>query len=167
MSIFTSAEKAAYNSVPRAIRMLERHGESALRPSLVNGRYIGPMVPRRKQNDLRKLSIKQGTFGSFSFPNGGWDPAWDECKKMFVMKPHRDHKHNRDRQERSDKIDSAMRAMPDRILKYKQEAVDRRPKKDILYMFKRIADMDAKKKGVTGNAPVAASAKASQKKDKK
>jgi hypothetical protein len=40
MSIFTSAEKAAYNSVPRAIRMLERHGESALRPSLVNGRLL-------------------------------------------------------------------------------------------------------------------------------
>jgi hypothetical protein len=35
---------------------------------------------------------------------GGWDPAWDECKKMFVMKPHRDHKRDRTRQERLEYI---------------------------------------------------------------
>lgn len=38
--MYSNAEKRAYNLVPRAIRMLELHGESALRPSLVKGRSL-------------------------------------------------------------------------------------------------------------------------------
>jgi hypothetical protein len=40
-----------------------------------------------------------------------------------------------------------MKGMPDRVEKYHQEAVERRPKKDILYMFKRIAEQSKRKTG--------------------
>lgn len=37
--------------------------------------------------------------------------------------------------------------MPDRLKKYKQEAVDRKPKKDIFFQMKRILALAKKHKG--------------------
>ena len=34
-----------------------------------------------------------------------------------------------------------MKGMPDRIKKYEQEIEEKKPKKDILYMFKRVKDL--------------------------
>ena len=31
---------------------------------------------------------------------GGWDPAWDIPKKMFILKPHKGHLRDRNRDER-------------------------------------------------------------------
>ena len=86
-------------------------------------RYLGPLISRRQAGDLRKRAIIRGTFGQFSYPAGmiahnpyfvnlslgvyhlkwnlgGWDPAWDEEKKMFIMKPYKGHKRERDRESR-------------------------------------------------------------------
>jgi hypothetical protein len=86
--------------IPRALRLLAAHGGAALRPSLDKGKYIAPLVPRRIAADVRKRAIVQGTYGSFSLPVGGWDPAWDETKKMFVMRPYKGHLRDRNRKER-------------------------------------------------------------------
>ena len=89
----------------------------------ITSRYLGPLISRRQAGDLRKRAIIRGTFGQFSYPAGmiaynpyfvnlrlgvyqlkwnlgGWDPAWDEEKKMFIMKPHKGHKRERDRESR-------------------------------------------------------------------
>lgn len=95
-----SLPSSSYSKLPRALRLLAQHGVAALRPSLEKGRYIAPMIPRRIAADVRKRAIVQGTYGSFSLPIGGWDPAWDETKKMFVMKPFRGHSRDRTRKER-------------------------------------------------------------------
>ena len=95
-----SLPSSSYSKLPRALRLLAQHGVAALRPSLDKGRYIAPMIPRRIAADVRKRAIVQGTYGSFSLPIGGWDPAWDETKKMFVMKPFRGHSRDRTRKER-------------------------------------------------------------------
>ena len=95
-----SLPSSSYSKLPRALRLLAQHGAAALRPSLEKGRYIAPMIPRRIAADVRKRAIVQGTYGSFSLPIGGWDPAWDETKKMFVMKPFRGHSRDRTRKER-------------------------------------------------------------------
>ena len=56
--------------VPRALRLLAQHGIDALRPSLINGKYIAPLVSRRIAADVRKKAIVHGTFGQFSLPYG-------------------------------------------------------------------------------------------------
>jgi len=40
-----------------------------------------------------------------------------------------------------------MKTMPEKIVKYEQETKERKPKKDILFMFKRIAEFMKKGKG--------------------
>ena len=89
----------------------------------ITSRYLGPLISRRQAGDLRKRAIIRGTFGQFSYPAGmkayytcfvnlslgvnhfiwnlgGWDPAWDEEKKMFILKPYKGHKRERDRESR-------------------------------------------------------------------
>lgn len=40
-----------------------------------------------------------------------------------------------------------MKTMPDKLQKYEQDAKERKPKKDILFMFKRIAEFAKKGSG--------------------
>lgn len=56
---------------------------------------------------------------------------------MHILKPNKGHLRERTRQKRADKITTAMAGMPDRIAKYEQEVQDRKPKKDLWYMFTR------------------------------
>jgi len=117
--------------------MLTMYGADALRPSLYKGRYIAPLVSRRVAAGIRKRALIEGTFGSFQANEGGWDPSWDISKKMFFLRPHKGHKRERTREDRANKITTAMEGMPARMEKHKQEVEDRRPKKDIFHMFKR------------------------------
>jgi hypothetical protein len=146
---------------PRTIRYLAAYGAKALQASFnkgdhhftyllfnnkyfyVNvGKYFGPLVPKRKASVIRKQAIKEGLYGSFDPVKGcGWDAKWDELKvkKMYFLKPHKGHLRERTRPERAAKITKAMEGMPARLAKYKQEIKDRRPKKDIMFMFERAA----------------------------
>lgn len=54
-------------------------------------------MSRRKAADLRKLALKDGTFGSFTPMQGGWDPAWDAPRKIFMLRPYKGHKRERTR----------------------------------------------------------------------
>ena len=47
----------------------------------------------------------------------------------------------------ADKVTAAMKDMPSKLAKYEQDATERKPKKDILFMFKRIAEFAKKGKG--------------------
>lgn len=81
-------------------------------------------------------------YGTFDKVRGrGWDASWDEVKvkKMFFLKPNKGHLRQRQRPERAAKISKAMEGMPERLLKYEQEVRDRKPKKDVLSLFARVA----------------------------
>jgi len=61
-----------------ALRQLCRHGIEALRPQKVNDKWRKPKISRRVANDLRKLAIRNGTYGTFNSETGeGWNPLWD------------------------------------------------------------------------------------------
>lgn len=132
------------DKLPRAIRLLSIHGESALRASLDKGKYIKPMVPKIIAANLRKRAIADGTYGAFEPDLGGWDPAWDTQRKMFIMKPFKGHLRERNRPERARKVTVAMEGMPARLGKLRQEVEDRKPKKDITFLFKRVLAMAPK-----------------------
>lgn len=63
-------------------------------------RYYAPLVSRRKAADIRKRAIIEGTFGTWDPNYGGWDPAWDEPKKMYMLRPSKEHKRDRTREKR-------------------------------------------------------------------
>eukprot|EP01035_Chromulina_nebulosa_P018088 gene18088-23736_t len=122
--------------IPRIVALLSKLGADALQPKMVNGRYFGPLVSKRKAADLRKRAIIEGTFGTFSTVFGGWKPEWDEPKKIALIKPQKGHLRERTREARAAKITKAMKGMPDRVAKYRQEIIDKKPKKDLIYLFK-------------------------------
>lgn len=57
-------------------------------------------MSRRKAADLRKQAKVEGTYGSFTPNVGGWDPAWDEPRKMYMLKPNKGHRNERTRAKR-------------------------------------------------------------------
>ena len=81
------------------------------------------------------------------FSLGGWDPTWDAPRKMYLLRPQKGHVRERNRPERAAKIENAMKGMSDRIRKYEQEVEDRKPNKDVFFMFKRIAELKGRKGG--------------------
>lgn len=93
---------------PRAIRMLAQHGADALRPSLVNGLYHGPMVKPRAAAMVKKRAIIEGTVGSFCPQFGGWLTEWDVQKKVFLPRAGKGHLRERNREQRADKITRAL-----------------------------------------------------------
>lgn len=126
--------------LPRSVRLLAQWGDQALRPAIEKGKYIAPLIPKRLAANIRKRSIIEGTFGSFSKETGvGWDPEWDTPRKMFILKAPRGHLRERRRPERADKVTQAMAGMEERVSKLAQEVQSRKPKKDIAFMYKRIA----------------------------
>lgn len=66
---------------------------------------------------------------------------------MHLLRPNKGHVRERNRPDRASKIDTAMKGMPARISKYEQEVESRKPKKDVFFMFKRIADLKGRKGG--------------------
>lgn len=65
-----------------ALRQLCRHGIEALRPQKKNAKWRPPVISKRVAADLRKISIRNGTYGTFDIETGiGWDPTWDAPKK--------------------------------------------------------------------------------------
>jgi hypothetical protein len=137
------------DKLPRAIRLLSIHGEAALRATMDKGKYIKPMIPKRIAANLRKRAIEEGTFGAFEPDMGGWNPVWDGEKKMHILKSYKGHARERDRPDRARKVTEAMKGMPDRLKKLRQDVEDRKPKQDITYLFKRVLAM-APKLNTTG-----------------
>mmetsp|Transcript_7328 Transcript_7328/g.16059 ORF Transcript_7328/g.16059 Transcript_7328/m.16059 type:complete len:162 (+) Transcript_7328:89-574(+) len=69
-----------------ALKQLCRHGLEALRPQKFNDRWRKPVVSKRVAADLRKLAIRNGTYGKFDTTTGvGWDPAWDAPERKTKL----------------------------------------------------------------------------------
>jgi hypothetical protein len=127
--------------LPRTLRLLSQHGDSALRASLEGGKYIKPMIPKRLAANYRKRAIREGTYGAFEPGHGGWDPEWDSTRKMFLLKPYKGHLRDRNRPDRANKITTAMEGMPERVAQLAKDIESRKPKKDIAWMFRRVVDL--------------------------
>lgn len=135
--------------IPRILQKLGQHGASALQFKVEKGKYIPPMISRRRAANLRKRAIIEGTYGSYSPEFGGWDPAWDkEEKKVYALRPYKGHIRDRTRAQRAEIITKAMKTMDDKLKKYEQEVIDRKPKKDVAYLFKRIEEIYGSKSKV-------------------
>mmetsp|Transcript_2127 Transcript_2127/g.3765 ORF Transcript_2127/g.3765 Transcript_2127/m.3765 type:complete len:163 (-) Transcript_2127:233-721(-) len=84
-----------------ALRQLCKHGVDALRAQKVNDKWRKPNVSKRVAADLRKLAIRNGTYGQFDTETGvGWNPAWDAPER----------KKKDDLEHRTNKADDAMAA---------------------------------------------------------
>lgn len=64
---------------------------------------------------------------------------------MYLIKPLKGHKRERTRDARATKISSAMKGMPDRIKKYEQDIKDKKPKKDLASIFRRVKMLHTRK----------------------
>ena len=90
--------------IPRSLKLLAQHGGEALKSRVIMGKYIRPLISKRIAANLRKRAIVDGTFGSFKLldkdnkPLGGWDPSWDEPKKIHFIRPPKGHARDRNRQ---------------------------------------------------------------------
>lgn len=71
------------------------------------------------------------------FCAGGWKPEWDKQTSFYLLKSYKGTRRERTRVDRAAKITAALKGMPDKIAKYEQDIKDKKPKKDILYKFKR------------------------------
>ena len=110
------------------------------------GRYTRPIVAPRIANQARKRAIIEGTYGSFVPDVGGWDPVWDKVPKIYPLRPPKGHKRERTREERFQKINDAMKTMPEKIAKYREDVKARKPEQSIYQIFKRVEALPQYKK---------------------
>ncbi|KAL3757794.1 hypothetical protein ACHAWU_000435 [Discostella pseudostelligera] len=155
-----------------ALRQLCRHGIEALRPQKVNDKvWRKPAVSKRVAADLRKLALRNGTYGKFDVELGvGWDPAWDtpdRPKKIMhqmdlagdaassstlidnilqigsnkgaieSIRPPKEHKRDRTRESRAQKIEALVAQADEKIEEYRLEMEGKKPKPGIEEEFKR------------------------------
>mmetsp|Transcript_1658 Transcript_1658/g.2528 ORF Transcript_1658/g.2528 Transcript_1658/m.2528 type:complete len:152 (+) Transcript_1658:116-571(+) len=121
-------------------KRLRDHAINALRPQPRNdgtGRWLRPAISRRKWKVARKQAIVNGTYGTFDFEAGGWLPEWDEIKEPKVLYPTKSKKSDRTRAERVERIDQAMKAMPEKIKEYRAAMQARKPPPGIETFIKR------------------------------
>jgi len=144
--------------------LLSKFGSDALTPKIFNGRYKAPMISRRIAADIRKKAIRERTYGAF-IDGKGWDIAWDKAPlspvtptsnppligvpRFFTMKPPKGHSRERSIVQRVERVHKAMEGMPARLDKYRLDALSRKPKKTIASLFKRVAELDRKKRGTS------------------
>ena len=113
--------------------------------TLDRGKYIAPKVSRRVAANLRKRALVEGTYGSFSVEQGGWNPEWDKLPKMYMLRPFKGHIRERNRETRAQKVSTAMEGMPERLANLDRDVQSRKPKKDIAFMFKRLGGLATRK----------------------
>mmetsp|Transcript_722 Transcript_722/g.1149 ORF Transcript_722/g.1149 Transcript_722/m.1149 type:complete len:126 (-) Transcript_722:33-410(-) len=119
---------------------LAKYGAQALRPSLIDGKWVKPLISARRAADLRKQAIIQGTFGKFEAETGkGWLSEWDSVKKIPGIRPPKLHQHQRNREQRFEKIEKAMKDMPNKVEKYRRSVADSKPAQGIETTFKRLS----------------------------
>ena len=127
-----------------AIRMLQKHGEVAMKPQFVNEKWRSPIVSKRVVAVIRKHAIKDGTYGAFNPETGkGWDPMWDNPGKIKTLRKPRETKRERTREARAVRIENLLETADENIEKYRLEKEAAKPDKGIEYWVKQIT----KKKG--------------------
>mmetsp|Transcript_19012 Transcript_19012/g.27328 ORF Transcript_19012/g.27328 Transcript_19012/m.27328 type:complete len:140 (+) Transcript_19012:92-511(+) len=134
---------SAPNKMRTALKFLCKHGEAALHPTkLSQSKWKKPLISKRVAADLRKQSIRDGTFGSFDTTTGiGWDPNWDgppQSVGAIQLRPSKEHKRERNREKRAQKIGSKMEGMDDKIDKYYSDKLSKKPEKTFESTFKKM-----------------------------
>eukprot|EP00591_Stephanopyxis_turris_P010372 CAMPEP_0195521362 /NCGR_PEP_ID=MMETSP0794_2-20130614/18541_1 /TAXON_ID=515487 /ORGANISM="Stephanopyxis turris, Strain CCMP 815" /LENGTH=141 /DNA_ID=CAMNT_0040650899 /DNA_START=80 /DNA_END=508 /DNA_ORIENTATION=+ len=123
--------------LPSAIRKLCQHGEAALRPRFVNGRWRGAAVKARASARVRKEAILDGTYGTFDPTTGkGWDASWDKPGKISSIRAPKESKRDRNREDRAIKIEKLMEGMDEKISEYRQSLLDKKPEPGIVTLYK-------------------------------
>ncbi|TFJ81223.1 hypothetical protein NSK_007440 [Nannochloropsis salina CCMP1776] len=133
-------------------RRLLKYGGEALKPHFVDGRWERPLISKRVAARLRKEAVMNGRVGpwqpSFQDSNGekregtkqvlGWDPAWDTVKAPKILRPAKLHARERNREERFQKIETAMAGMAAKIAQHKESMRALKPKPGIETLYKKV-----------------------------
>lgn len=137
-----------------ARKQIWRYGIEAMKPQYIetpNGRHRkgywqGPKVTKRVASDIRKDSIRNGTYGSFNYETlEGWDRAWDlellKAKsrgqgRMRITVPKLKKAH-RTREERAQKIERALEGMDERISQLWEDRIKSKPPDTIENRYKK------------------------------
>ena len=147
-----------------ALRQLCRHGVEALRAQQKNDKWRKPAVSKRVAADLRKIAIRNESYGKFDTETGvGWDPAWDSPERhsrrtitpqddataidnilmgsnsggISSIRPPKLHKRERTREGRAQKIEDLLAQADDKIEEYRLELEAKKPKPGVEEEFKR------------------------------
>jgi hypothetical protein len=133
------ASRAVLKQLPGPVRILCTHGGEALKPQFMNERWRPPMVPPRKAARVRKYAILNGTYGFFDRETGeGWDPSWETMKKFPNIRAPKDHKRERNRESRAQKIDNLMETMDEKIAEHRQAIREKKPEGGIMNKLNRM-----------------------------
>jgi hypothetical protein len=163
--------KNAQPVIRSALKKLHAQGISALKPQpIVNAtttsgatrqRWKRPVVSRRVANDLRKLAIRTGTYGTYNPETGiGWDKSWDEGLfggngegkivnggkiNWMEIRGFKETKRERTRESRAQRIEALLNVADDKIVEYRQSRRDNKPEGGIENVIKRMIKRSTKK----------------------
>lgn len=111
--------------------------------------WLRPKVGKRVANDLRKLALREGTYGSFCSETGkGWDPEWDlvlqqhryEVHRFGGIKPSKLTSRERNREDRAQALEQKLETRLQTIEEYYTEKeASRVQEKGIEAKMKRMA----------------------------
>ncbi|RLN54133.1 hypothetical protein BBJ29_008477 [Phytophthora kernoviae] len=104
----------------RFIRLSAAEAEAAMKPKLVEGKWMQPMISGRKVAMVKKHALRNGLVGTWEEGKGGWLESWDRPQKHHVMRPLKGHKNQRNEFERVKKVQAALEAMPTKIAEHKK-----------------------------------------------
>ncbi|MGK3742780.1 MAG: hypothetical protein ACI90V_009636 [Bacillariaceae sp.] len=129
-----------------ALRILCQHGEQALKSQKVTTQgsqsfnnhiskpsrevWRRPLISKRIANDIRKVSIIDGSYGTFNTTTGeGWDKNWDlilhshryEVNRFGGMRPSKKTARQRNRGDRANKLEANLESAGDTIDQYYTE----------------------------------------------
>jgi len=137
-----------------ALIKLHERGAAALKPTKhpIEGRrrpqWRRPVVSKRVANDLRKKSIREGTYGTYDAEKGiGWDSKWDEGLyggknvgkvNWMEVRGFKETKRERTRESRSKRIDGLLDNADDKIAEFRQKNRESKPEGGIENVFKRL-----------------------------
>jgi hypothetical protein len=143
-----------------ALKKLYTKGAAALLPEKIvdetstRQRWKKPIVSRRIANDLRKKSIKEGTYGSYDPQLGiGWDPAWDQGLfrgknvgnvNWMEVRGFKDTKRERTRESRALRIEGLLDGADDKIAEYRLKQKESKPEGGIEHIIKRMGKIGSK-----------------------
>jgi len=87
-----------------------------------SNKWYGPKISGRDRAMLRKRAILNGRYlRGAKLEEGGWDPRWDNQRKVVVAREPKLKKHLRDRDERVARIEAALATMDDDIERHHDE----------------------------------------------
>ncbi|OQR99791.1 hypothetical protein ACHHYP_04421 [Achlya hypogyna] len=115
----------------RFLQLSADEATKALRPTLVKGRWIKPMLSLRQQANVKKVAIANGTVGTWTAGTGGWLPAWDLPKQHNVMRTPKGHANERREADRVKKIQTAMAGMDKKIEEHRAALLKAKPIKGL------------------------------------